>query len=46
MALELVPLDEEIARYVARILISGRAGRIEQIEVRESGGDHSVMQVR
>lgn len=44
--LELVPLDEEIARYVERILVSGRTGRIEQIEVRESSGDRSVLQVR
>jgi outer membrane lipoprotein-sorting protein len=44
--LELVPLDEDITRYVERILVSGRKGRIEQIEVRESSGDHSVLQVR
>jgi hypothetical protein len=44
--LELVPLDEEITRYVERILVSGRAGRIEQIEERESSGDRSVLQVR
>ena len=44
--LELVPLDEDITRYVERILVSGRTGRIEQIEVRESSGDRSVLQVR
>lgn len=44
--LELVPLDEEITRYVERILVSGRAGRIEQIEERETSGDRSVLQVR
>jgi outer membrane lipoprotein-sorting protein len=44
--LELVPLDEEITRYLERILVSGRAGRIEQIEVRESSSDRSVLQVR
>jgi outer membrane lipoprotein-sorting protein len=44
--LELVPLDEEITRYVERILVSGRTGRIEQIEVRESSSDRSVLQVR
>jgi Outer membrane lipoprotein carrier protein LolA-like len=44
--LEMIPLDEEITRYVERILVSGRAGRIEQLEVRESSGDRSVMQLR
>jgi outer membrane lipoprotein-sorting protein len=44
--LEMIPLDEEITRYVERILVSGRAGRIEQMEVRESSGDRSVMQLR
>ncbi len=44
--LELIPLEEEISRYVERIAVSGRAGRIEQIEVRESSGDRSVLQVR
>ena len=44
--LELVPLDEDISRYVERILVSGCSGRIEQIEVRESSGDRSVLQVR
>jgi outer membrane lipoprotein-sorting protein len=44
--LELTPLDDEISRYVERIAVSGRAGHVEQIEVRESGGDRSVLQVR
>lgn len=44
--LELVPFDDEIARYVERIVVSGRAGRIEQIEERDSSGDRSVLQVR
>lgn len=44
--LELVPLDEEAMRYVERILVSGKAGRIEQIDVREGTGDRSVMQIR
>lgn len=44
--LELVPLDAEIARYIERILVSGRAGRIGQIETRESSGDRTVLQVR
>lgn len=44
--LELVPLEISITRYVERILVTGHAGRIEQIEVRESNGDRSVMQVQ
>jgi outer membrane lipoprotein-sorting protein len=44
--LEMIPLEEEISRYVERITVSGRAGRIEQIEVREASGDRSVLQVR
>jgi hypothetical protein len=44
--LELVPLDEEATRYVERILVSGKAGRIAQIEIREGTGDRSVLQIR
>ena len=44
--LEMIPLEEEISRYVERITVSGRSGRIEQIEVSETSGDRSVMQVR
>ena len=44
--LEMVPLEEEISRYVERITVSGRAGLIEQIEVSEASGDRSVLQVR
>lgn len=44
--LEMIPLEEEIGRYVERITVSGRAGRIAQIEVREASGDRSVLQVR
>ncbi len=44
--LEMIPLDEEIGRYVERIMVSGRAGRVAQIEVREASGDRSVLQVR
>jgi outer membrane lipoprotein-sorting protein len=44
--LELVPLDEEITGYVERILVSGHTGHIEQIEVRQSSSDRSVLQVR
>lgn len=44
--LEMTPIDEEIARYVERIVVSGRAGRVAGIEVREASGDRSVLQVR
>lgn len=43
--LEMTPIDEEVARYVERIVVSGRAGLIRQIEVREASGDRSVMTV-
>lgn len=41
--LELTPVDAEIARYVERIVVSGRDGRVATIEVRETGGDRSVL---
>ena len=44
--LDMTPLDEQTLRYVTRVTVSGRAGRVRQIEVRESSGDHSVLQVR
>lgn len=44
--LEMIPLEEEAGRYVERIEVSGRAGAVEQIEVREASGDRSVLQVR
>ena len=44
--LDMMPIDEETLRFVKRVTVSGRAGRVGQIEVRESSGDHSVLQVR
>lgn len=44
--LELVPQESSITRYVERILVSGQAGRVDQIEVRESSGDRSMMQIQ
>ena len=44
--LEMIPLEDEITRYVERITVSGRAGLVERIEVREASGDRSVLQVR
>lgn len=44
--LDLMPLDEEVGRTVRRVTVSGRSGRIDQIEVRETSGDHSVLRVR
>lgn len=44
--LVMTPVDEQALRYVQRIQVSGRAGRVEQIEVNEASGDRSVLQVR
>jgi hypothetical protein len=44
--LELVPLDEETLRYVERIAVAGKAGRVAEIEIREATGDRSVMRIR
>ena len=44
--LDMMPIDEETLRFVTRVTVSGRAGRVGQIEVRETSGDHSVLQVR
>ena len=44
--LEMTPHDEEIARHVERVVVSGRAGRVGSIEVRETSGDRSVLQAR
>jgi hypothetical protein len=43
--LEMTPLDADIARYVERIVVSGNAGRVKRIEVREASGDRSVLTV-
>ena len=44
--LDMTPIDEETLKFVKRVTVSGRAGRVGQIEVRESSGDHSVLKVR
>ena len=44
--LNLTPLDEEIGRYVQRMTMSGYGGRLEQIEVLETSGDRSLLQIR
>ena len=44
--LDMIPVDSEISRYVSRITAAGKGGSIRQIEVRETSGDHSVMQIR
>lgn len=43
--LEMTPIDEDVTRYVQRIVVSGRAGLVRQIEVRETSGDRSVLTV-
>ena len=44
--IDMTPIDEETLKFVQRVTVSGRAGRVGKIEVRESSGDHSVLQVR
>ncbi len=44
--LAMTPVDAEISRYVQRIIVSGRAARVDQIEVHETSGDRSLLQVR
>lgn len=44
--LDMTPIDEETLKFVKRVTVSGRAGRVGQIEVLESSGDHSVLKVR
>ena len=41
--LELVPLDEEIARNVRRVEIAGAHDEIRSVEILQVGGDRSVM---
>jgi outer membrane lipoprotein-sorting protein len=43
--LTMTPIDEEVARYVKSIVVSGRGGRVRQVEVREASGDRSVLTV-
>jgi len=45
-SMALKPIDDEVSRYVAAILVSGSAGRIARVEVQEAGGDRSVMEIR
>ena len=45
-SMTLKPVDAEVARYVASIVVSGSAGRIARFEVQEAGGDRSVMDIR
>jgi outer membrane lipoprotein-sorting protein len=44
--LELVPLDEEMARRVESIVFRGSRADIASILVREAGGDSSLMTIR
>lgn len=45
-SMALKPVDDEVARHVAAIVVSGAAGRIARVEVQEAGGDRSVMDIR
>jgi len=44
--LSLTPRAEEVARYVAGIVVSGTGDRITRIEIAEASGDRSVMDIR
>ena len=43
--LSLYPSNQELARYVKIIRMSGSLNRIIQIEIQESDGDHSIMRI-
>lgn len=45
-SMTLKPFDDEVARHVIAIVVSGAAGRIARVEVQEAGGDRSVMDIR
>ena len=45
-SIALKPVDEEVSRHVAAIVVSGAAGLITRFEVQEAGGDRSVMDIR
>jgi len=45
-SMTLKPVDEEVARHLAAIAVSGAASRISRVEVREAGGDRAVMEIR
>ena len=44
-ALELTPLDNELASFVSRIKIDGTQARVTRIEISERAGDRSVMTI-
>jgi hypothetical protein len=44
--LVMTPMEAGIIRYIEQISVNGHAGHVEQIEVRERSGDHSVLQVK
>jgi hypothetical protein len=43
--ISLVPLKDEIGRFVERIQISGQSDHIQQIRIEETNGDWSLMQL-
>ena len=43
--LELTPADASMARFVERIVVAGRAGRVNRIETFETTGDRTVLEV-
>lgn len=44
--LKLLPRDQQMKNMVTEINITGSGEQIDTIEIREAGGDHSVMKIR
>jgi hypothetical protein len=44
--LELTPIDATMGRYVRRVVVSGKSGRLLAIDTDETSGDHSALRVR
>ncbi|APV50462.1 hypothetical protein BWI17_12620 [Betaproteobacteria bacterium GR16-43] len=45
-SLELVPIDAAVSRYVERVVVEGRGGRVGRIETFEVSGDRTVLELR
>ena len=44
--LTLRPLDRQAAEYLSVVKLSGSGNRLTTVEIREAGGDHSVMTIQ
>ncbi|MBX3124664.1 MAG: hypothetical protein KF854_16350, partial [Nitrospira sp.] len=43
--LTLRPLDAQAAEYVASIILRGEGDRLTTVDIRETGGDRSLMEI-